>query len=55
VPGTMFLTEKRIFNNVLDYFKDNYKIIFFQNTYDNNGLNRHCSYVHFMERLFGYI
>ena len=55
VPGTIFLTKKCIMDKVLQFFKDNYKIIFFQNMYDNNSLNKDCSYVHFMERLFGYI
>lgn len=55
VPGTMLLTEKNTFDKVLQFLKDNYKIIFYQNMYDNNSLNRDKSYVHFMERLFGYV
>jgi hypothetical protein len=55
VPGTILLTEMKTFDKVLQFLKDNYKIIFFQNMYDNNCLNKDNSYVHFMERLFGYI
>ena len=55
VPGTIFLTTSNVINNVSSFFKDNYKIIFYQNMYDNNSLNKDCSYVHFMERLFGYV
>ena len=55
VPGTIFLTTPNIMNNVLSFLKDNYKIILFQNMYDNNSLNKDYSYVHFMERLFGYL
>jgi hypothetical protein len=53
VPGTMFLSEKSVMTNVLNFLKSNYKTIFYQNMYDNNCINRDCSYVHFMERLFG--
>ena len=55
VPGTIFLTQKCVMDNVLQFLIDNYKIIFYQNMYDDNTLNKDCSYVHFMERLFGYI
>jgi hypothetical protein len=55
VPGTIFLTQKCVMDKVLQFFIDNYKIIFYQNMYDDNTLNKDCSYVHFMERLFGYI
>jgi hypothetical protein len=55
VPGTILLTNNDTINKVLQFFKNNYKIIFFQNMYDNNSLNKDNSYVHFMERLFGYI
>jgi hypothetical protein len=53
VPGTIFLTKKSVIDNALQFLKDNYKTIFYQNMYDNNSINRHYSYVHFMERLFG--
>jgi len=53
VPSTIFLTFKNNFTSVLDFFIQNYKTIFLQNTYDNNCVNIHESYVHFMERLFG--
>ena len=55
VPGTIFLTNRYVMDKVLQFLIDNYKIIFFQNMYDDNSLNKDCSYVHFMERLFGYI
>jgi len=55
VPGTIFLTTKCTFDKVMIFFKDNYKTIFLQNMYDNNSLNKDTSYVHFMERLFGYL
>jgi hypothetical protein len=55
VPYTIFLTEKNIMNKVLLFFKNNYKIIFLQNMYDTNMINRDYSYIHFIERLFGYI
>jgi hypothetical protein len=54
VPYTIFLTEENIMNKVLTFFKNNNKIIFLQNMYDTNMINRDYSYVHFMERLFGY-
>ena len=55
VPGTIFLTKKYVMDTMLLFLKQNYKVIFFQNMYDNNCLNKHCSYIHFMERLFGFI
>lgn len=55
VPGTIFFTKKNTMDNVSNFFKDNYKILFLQNMYDNNSLNKNCSYVHFLERLFGYV
>jgi len=55
VPYTIFLTEEKIMNQVLLFFKKNYKNIFLQNMYDTNLINKDYSYVHFMERLFGYI
>ena len=55
VPCTFFLTTKETFDKVLTFFKNNYKEIFLQNMYDNNTLNCDFSYVHFIERLFGYV
>jgi len=55
VPYSIFLTEDKILNKVLLFFKKNYKNIFLQNMYDSNMINKDYSYVHFMERLFGYI
>jgi len=54
VTGTMFLTTKNVMGKVLDFFKENHKVLFLQNMYDNNSLNRDYSHVHFLERLFGY-
>jgi hypothetical protein len=54
VPYSIFLTEDKILNKVLLFFKKNYKNIFLQNMYDSNMINKDYSYVHFMERLFGY-
>jgi hypothetical protein len=54
VPYTIFFTEENIMNQVLIFFKNNYKNIFLQNMYDTNMINRDYSYVHFIERLFGY-
>lgn len=55
VPATIFLTKSITFEKVLVFFKNNYKKIFLQNMYDNNMVNKNNSYVHFLERLFGYI
>lgn len=55
VPGTIFLTTNDNMIEIINFFKNNYKDVFFQNMYDNNLLNIHCSYIHFIERLFGYI
>jgi hypothetical protein len=53
--GTIFLTEKKTFDKVLDFFIENYKKIVFNNMYDDNSINRNSSYIHFIERLFGLI
>jgi hypothetical protein len=55
VPYSIFLTEDNVLNKVLSFLKKNYKNIFLQNMYDTNMINKEYSYVHFMERLFGYI
>ena len=55
VPYSIFLTEDKVLNKVLLFLKNNYKNIFLQNMYDSNMINKEYSYVHFMERLFGYI
>lgn len=55
VPSTIFFTKRQIVEKVLEFLKENYKSIFIQNMYDNNMINRNCSYVHFLERLFGYV
>lgn len=55
VPATIFFTKSEIVKKVLDFLKENYMKIFIQNMYDNNMVNKNCSYVHFLERLFGYI
>jgi hypothetical protein len=51
--GTIFLINKDIFFKVLLFLVDNYKYCVFNNMYDDNSVNRHNSYVHFIERLFG--
>jgi hypothetical protein len=53
--GTIFLTKYESFDKVLDFFNENYKYIVFNNMYDDNSINRNNSYVHFLERLFGYV
>ncbi len=53
--GTIFLTKYESFNKVLEFFNNNYKNIVFNNMYDDNSINRNNSYVHFLERLFGYV
>lgn len=55
VPATMFITQRYIVEKVLAFVKENYMNIFLQNMYDNNMVNQENSYVHFMERLFGYV
>jgi len=55
VPGTIFLIKKESMNKVLNFLQDNYKTVITQNMYDSNSLNRDYSYVHFMERLFGFV
>jgi hypothetical protein len=53
--GTIFLIKKENFFKVLQFLLDNYKYCVFNNMYDDNSVNRHNSYVHFIERLFGII
>ncbi len=53
--ATIFLINKDIFFKVLLFLLDNYKYCVFNNMYDDNSVNRHNSYVHFIERLFGLI
>jgi hypothetical protein len=53
--GTIFLINKEKLYNTLLFFIDNYKFCVFNNMYDDNSVNRHNSYIHFIERLFGLI
>lgn len=53
--GTIFLINKEKLYNTLLFFIDNYKKCVFNNMYDDNSVNRHNSYIHFIERLFGLI
>lgn len=55
VPASMFLTTYENFKKVLLFMKENYKYILIQNMYDSNEVNAQHSYVHFIERLFGYV
>lgn len=55
LAGTIFLSNFVGMDNMLVFLKANYLSIFTQNTYDNNQINKHHSYSHFMERLFGLI
>ncbi len=53
--GSIFLIPKDILYKVFCFFRDNYKKSVFNNMYDDNSVNRHNSYIHFIERLFGLI
>jgi hypothetical protein len=55
VEGTIFFTDAVCFNQANHFLKENYYIFFISNMYDNNNINKHNSYVHFLERLFGII
>ena len=55
VEGTIFFTDATHFNKTNEFFKENYYVFFISNMYDNNTINIHNSYVHFLERLFGII
>jgi hypothetical protein len=55
VCGTIFFTPIEIFDKVNDFFMKYYKYIIYNNLYDCNYINKDCSYIHFIERLYGII
>jgi hypothetical protein len=56
VAGTIFYAKNTVFNTVLDFVKNNnYRSYLFNNLYENNSINKDCSPIHFLERLFGVI
>lgn len=56
VIGTIFYTENRVFNKVLEFVKNNnYRSYILNNLYENNSINQDFSPIHFLERLFGSI
>jgi hypothetical protein len=56
VAGTIFYAEKRVFDKVLEFVKNNnFRSYFLNNLYENNSINHEFSPIHFLERLFGAI
>ena len=55
VPASIFLTDVSTMNKVVEFIKEHYLTCFFQNMYDDNTINSDSSYIHFIERLFGYM
>jgi len=56
VIGTIFYTENKVFNKVLEFIKNNnYRSYLLNNLYENNSINHDFSPIHFLERLFGSI
>jgi hypothetical protein len=56
VGGTIFYTNNRVMNTVLNYtITNNYRSFYFNNLYENNQINSNYSPIHFIERLFGVI
>jgi hypothetical protein len=56
VAGTIFYSEGKVFDKVLDFIKqNNYRSYFLNNLYENNSINDEYSPIHFIERLFGVI
>ena len=55
IKGTIFLCKSILFNNILDFVKQNYKPFLFNNLYDTNAINEKKSCIHFLERLYGLI
>lgn len=55
VRGTIFFSEYIVFDNVLNFIKDNFRTYLFNNMYDTNMIIMYKSPVHFIERLFGII
>lgn len=56
VAGTIFYSENKVFDKVLQFIKENnYKAYILNNLYENNTINQDFSPIHFLERLFGSI
>lgn len=56
IAGTIFYTTSVVFDNVLDFVKNNnYRSFLLNNLYENNTINKDFSPIHFLERLFGVI
>jgi hypothetical protein len=56
VGGTIFYASCAVFDNILDFVKNNnYRSFLLNNLYENNSINRDFSPNHFLERLFGII
>jgi hypothetical protein len=56
VMGTIFYAKDIVFNNVIEFIKNNnYRSYLLNNLYENNSINIDYSPIHFLERLFGVI
>ena len=56
VGGTIFYAPSIVFDNVLNFVKNNnYRSYLLNNLYENNTINSDFSPIHFLERLFGAI
>jgi len=56
IGGTIFYASCAVFDNVLNFVKNNnYRSFLLNNLYENNSINRDFSPNHFLERLFGSI
>lgn len=56
VGGTIFYAEKKVFNAVLKFMKENSPHSYLlNNLYENNSINQDFSPIHFLERVFGII
>ena len=55
VMGTIFYTEERIINAVIEFVRRNPRPYMLNNLYENNSINQRFSPIHFLERLFGTI
>lgn len=56
VGGTIFYAEKKVFDSVLKFMKENSPHSYLlNNLYENNSINQDFSPIHFLERVFGII
>jgi hypothetical protein len=54
VAGTIFYCPNKVFKETLEFMKKtNFRLYFFNNLYENNGINKNYSPIHFLERVFG--